>query len=102
MTLFSLLDYKAAVKIQNDIQHTIKYPLLVTGYSKAGATTIAYKKLFNADWCVTFAPVKSLRYWSDRKMQNTTLFIYPDDPVSKAGFISFGHPDCKIIKVKKK
>ncbi len=33
-------------------------------------------------------------------MQDTTLFIDPDDPVSKAGFISFGHPDCKIIKAK--
>lgn len=92
--------YDAAVKIHEQIQHKIKYPLLVCGHSKAGATAIAYKRLFTSSWCVAFAPARSLRYWSDRKMQNTTIFIDPDDPVSKAGFISFGHPDCKIIEAK--
>jgi len=90
--------YKAACKIHEQVKLKLKFPLLVTGHSKAGATAIAYKKLFKADWCIAFAPARCLRHWTDRKMRNTTLFIDPDDVVSKAGFISFGHPDCKIIK----
>ncbi len=90
--------YKSAKEIHDQVKDKITKPLLVTGHSKAGATAIAYKRLFTGSWCVAFAPARSLRYWSDRKMQNTTLFIDPDDPVSKAGFISFGHPQCKIIE----
>lgn len=33
-------------------------------------------------------------------MENTTVFIDPDDPVSKVGFISFGLPKCKTIESK--
>lgn len=71
--------------------------LLVCGHSKAGPTVIAFKRLFNADWCVAFAPARSLRRWVDRRMKNTTIFIDPDDPVSKASFINFGHPICTTI-----
>ena len=89
--------YNSAHEINQHFEREIKYKLLVTGHSKAGATAIAYKKLFGAEYCIAFAPARSLRYWSNRKMNNTTIFIDPDDPVSKVGFISFGHPACKII-----
>ncbi len=92
--------YKSAKEIHDQVKNKITKPLLVTGHSKAGPTAIAYKKLFTSSWCVAFAPARSLRYWTDRKMANTTLFIDPDDPVSQVGFISFGHPECEIIKAK--
>lgn len=92
--------YKAAMEIRENIFRDYKCKLLVCGHSKAGATAIAFKKLFNADYCVAFAPARSLRYWAGRKMENTTIFIDPDDPVSRVGFLSFGHPDCEIIKAK--
>ncbi|MBT4288915.1 MAG: hypothetical protein HOD92_16435 [Deltaproteobacteria bacterium] len=90
----------AAKEIKSGFMRELGCKLLVCGHSKAGATAIAYKKLFKADWCIAFAPARSLRYWMNRKMENTTLFIDPDDPVSKAGFIGFGHPKCKVIKAK--
>lgn len=90
--------YDAAQEIKKYFKRDLEYKLLVTGHSKAGPTAIAFKRLFGADYCIAFAPARSLRYWCDRKMENTTLFIDPDDPVSKVGFISFGHPQCKIIK----
>lgn len=94
--------WKAAYEINEHLNYVREegYRLLVCGHSKAGATAIAYKKLFGADFCVAFAPARSLRYWSDRKIENTTLFIDPDDPVSKAGFVSFGHPKCEVIEAK--
>ena len=78
-------------------------PLIVTGHSKAGATAIAFMKLFHdftlkPSYCIAFAPARSLRYWTDRKMANTTIFTDPDDPVSWVGRISFGHPKCEHIK----
>ncbi|MCF6248147.1 MAG: lipase family protein [Desulfobacula sp.] len=91
---------RAAKDIRSRFLRELGVKLLVCGHSKAGATAIAYKKLFKADWCIAFAPARSLRYWTNRKMTNTILFIDPDDPVSKAGFISFGHPECNIIKAK--
>jgi len=72
-------------------------PTLVTGHSLGGAAAIAYAKLFGAEWCVAFCPARCLRYWTDRKMPNTTIFIDPDDPVPMLGRISFGHPVCPIV-----
>jgi hypothetical protein len=80
-----------------------RLPLIVTGHSKAGATAIAFMKLFykftlKPSHCITFAPARCLRYWTDRKMANTTIFTDPDDPVSFVGRISFGHPICEHVK----
>lgn len=72
-------------------------PLLVTGHSQGAARAICYARIFGADYCVGFAPPPALRPWADKKMKNTTLFIDPDDPVSRAGGLGFDHPDCKII-----
>ncbi len=91
---------EAAKEVHEQIKDKIKYPILVTGHSKAGPECIAYKKLFDAKYCVAFSPARSLRYWSNRNMTKTWLFIDPDDPVSKAGFISFGHPICITINGK--
>jgi len=91
--------YNAAKKIQKNIfPQLTTSPLLVTGHSLGAAHAIAYKKLFNANYCVAFAPARCLRYWTNREMENTTLFIDPDDPVSKVGFINFGHPVCKVVE----
>ncbi len=90
--------YDAAQEINATIKKVDGYKLLVCGHSKAGPTAIAYKRLFGADYCVAFAPARGLRYWADRRMENTTILIDPDDPVSKAGFLSFGHPVCHIIQ----
>jgi len=89
--------YKAAKQLHDHFQHIRNpdYKLMVTGHSKAGATAIAYAKLFPVDYCIAFAPARSLRYWTDRKMKNTYLFIDPDDPVHQVGFINFGHPICE-------
>ena len=76
------------------------FRLLVTGHSKGGPSAIAWKRLFGADWCVAFAPARSLRYHIDRNMDNTTLFIDPDDPVTKVGWLFFGHPKCHRIESK--
>lgn len=91
---------QAATEIKNHFVRLPDIPLLVCGHSKAGPTAIAYKRLFGADWCVAFAPARSLRYWTNRTMRNTTIFVDPDDPVSKVGFLSFGHPKCRIITAK--
>lgn len=90
----------AVTDINKFIKSPIKSPLLVCGHSAGGAAAIAWKKLFGADWCIAFAPARCLRYWIDRNMENTTIFIDPDDPVFKAGFISFGHPICKWVEAK--
>lgn len=89
--------YAAAHEIMQYFNRDFGCKLLVTGHSKAGATAIAFKRLFNADYCVAFAPARSLRYWTNREMENTTIFVDPDDPVHQVGFLSFGHPKCKRI-----
>lgn len=81
----------------------VRIPLIVTGHSKAGATAIAFHKLYNkrligSSWCVAFAPARCLRYWSNRKMNNTFIFTDPDDPVSFVGRLSFGLPKCEHYK----
>lgn len=75
----------------------VDIPLIVTGHSKAGATAIAFHKLYHdrmigSSYCVAFAPARCLRYWINRKMKNTFIFTDPDDPVSFVGRISFGLP----------
>lgn len=96
--------YKAAHKINDKIKHKLKrfehLPLLVTGHSKAGATAIAFKRLFGANYCVAFAPARSLRPWAELKMSSTTIFIDPDDLVSRLAFISFEHPICRVFKAR--
>jgi hypothetical protein len=92
--------YKAAWDIMSVFRWRGDCKRMVTGHSKAGPTAIAFKRLFGADYCVAFSPARSLRYWSKRKMENTTIFIDPDDIVPKLGFFSFGHPKCKTIKAK--
>lgn len=91
--------YDAAIEIDKVFKRSNKL-LVVTGHSKGAAEAVAYTKLFGAYRCIIFNPARCLRYWSDRNMDNTTMFIDPDDPVSKVGLISFGLPKCKIIKAK--
>ncbi len=89
--------YSAAKDLHAIVGRQIEHPLLVTGHSKAGATAIAFKKLYPyAYWCYAFNPARSLRYWATKGMQHTFLYINAKDPVSKAGFINFGHPESCI------
>lgn len=101
--------FDAAIEIAEHIKAngllSLSLKTIVTGHSKGGAEAIAYHKVikeivpfYHSDWCVAFAPARCLRYWTDRKMENTTIFTDPDDPVSFFGRISFGHPICKHIK----
>ena len=92
---------KAAEEVNADFGRIQELPLLVCGHSKAGATAIAYKRIFGADFCIAFAPARSLRYWTDRNMDDTAVFIDPDDPVSKVACISFGHPICTTKEAKR-
>jgi hypothetical protein len=92
---------KAAVDAAREVSKNVYLSgrkLLICGHSKAGATAIAYKRLFGANWCIAFSPARSLRYWADRVMENTTIFIDPDDPVPKFGALSFGHPICTVVE----
>jgi len=88
--------YKAAHKIHNRIKHKIRFPLLVSGHSMGAGSAIAYHKLFESSWCCAFDPVRVLRRWATREMENTYLFINKNDLIPKAGFINFGHPKCEI------
>jgi len=89
--------YNAAHEAREHLERIPWLPLMVCGHSKAGATAIAYKRLFGADYCIAFSPARSLRYWTDRALENTTIFIDPDDPVPMVGCISFGHPVCTRV-----
>ncbi len=89
------LSSSRAAKRIGPVEH--KGKLLVTGHSQGAARAICYARIFAADYCVGFAPPPVLRPWADKGMENTTLFIDPDDPVSKAGGLSFDHPDCEIV-----
>lgn len=95
--------YRSAKKIHKELKNilsVVDLPLIVCGHSKAGPTAIAFKRLFGAEYCIAFAPARSLRYWANRKMDNTVIFTDPDDLVSKVACISFGHPICKTIEAK--
>jgi len=89
--------YNAAQQINKIFKPNPKMKLMVNGHSKGATTAIAYKKLFGADYCIAFCPDRSLRYKSNRYMQNTTIFIDKDDIIPKLGFLSFGHPLCDRI-----
>ena len=91
--------YRAAKRIMEKVELKPDLPLIVTGHSLGGTVAIALKKKFKADYCIAFAPARCLRYWSKRKMNNTIIFIDPDDPVSNLlGIVNFGLPKCKTIK----
>lgn len=93
--------YRAAWRIKKHVKIAYDLPLMITGHSLGGAAAIAYKKRFGADYCVAFAPANCLRRWRSIKMDNTTVFIDPDDPVTELlGKISFGLPKCETIKAK--
>jgi hypothetical protein len=100
---YEIVNNKTFIRIRSRSPHL---PLIVTGHSKAGATAIAFMKLFyknhfpqtEPSYCIAFAPARCLRYWTDRRMDNTTIFTDPDDPVSFVGRVSFGHPICEHIK----
>ena len=93
---------KVAVDAAKEIHENFKerissYKLLVCGHSKAGPTAMAYKELYGADYCVAFCPARAFRPWNKKKMDNTTIFIDPDDLVPKLGRLFFTHPECNII-----
>ncbi len=73
-------------------------PILITGHSKGTATAVAYMKLYGADYCVLFNPVRCLSRSRDNTMKNTTMFLDKEDVVSKLAWLSFKLPKCKIIK----
>jgi len=73
-------------------------PVLVTGHSKGTAAAVAYKKLYGADYCVLFNPVRCLRKARDNTMDNTVMFLDKEDLVSKVAFISFRLPKCHTRK----
>lgn len=84
---------KAATEVYKQIHNKIKYPIIVTGHSKAGAEAIAYKRLYGARYCVAYSPARSLKSSAKQEMHATWCFIDPDDPVSKF-FRFFRHPVC--------
>ena len=96
--------YLSAKKIHKHYKKILKnhqyLPLLVTGHSLGGATALAFKKKYGCAYCIAFAPARTFRYWVNRKLSNTTIFIDPDDIVTKLGFISFGHPICGVVKAR--
>ncbi len=79
--------------------HPVQTKLLVCGHSRGGAAAIAYKRVCGADWCVAFCPSRCLRYWVDRRMDNTTIFTDPDDLVAWLAMLSFGFPICKRVRL---
>ena len=93
----------AAIEVHKVIQPKlhIGLQLIVTGHSKGAAEAIAYAKMYRADYCIAFCPARCLRPWTNRKMPNTTIFIDPDDVVPKLAFITFKHPKCARIELKK-
>lgn len=72
-------------------------PLIVTGHSQGAARALAWHKLYKADFCVVFAPPPMVLHGANSQWDNTTIFIDPDDPVSKAGRLRFQHPYCEMI-----
>jgi hypothetical protein len=96
--------YDAAILIKESVHFYRNreegLPLIVTGHSKGGSTAIAFHKLFGAGHCIAFAPARCLRYWTKRTMENTSIFLDPDDLVSWLGRISFGHPICKLYEAR--
>ena len=101
--------YNEAIEIKNKVDLIrMKYafldglPTIVMGHSRGGASAISYFRQFcddTKDYCVVFAPARCLRYWCNRKMKHTFMFIDPDDPVSEIlGIINFGLPICETIK----
>ena len=95
--------YRAAKRIMKDVDLCPGIPIIATGHSLGGAVVIALKKMFKIiDYCIAFAPARCLRYWSKRKMENTTIFTDPDDIVSNLlAIVSFGLPICNRIKSRK-
>lgn len=65
--------------------------LMVEGHSKGGPPAMYWKQKYGADWCVAFCPAPGFR--KKIKLENTTIFIDPDDLVPKAGRILFCHPN---------
>ena len=100
---FKLAAYQAAKQIFNSKQYAKmpKRKLLITGHSKAGATVPAFLKIFGGTWGIAFNPAPSMRRWTNRKINNLTLFIHKNDPVSMAGIINFGHPICETFYAEK-
>lgn len=88
---------EAAREIHDSVSIDPTMPLMVVGHSKAGATAIAYKKLYGAKYCMAFCPARSLKKDTYRNMKKTYVFIDPDDWVPKLGYLTFAHPIAQRI-----
>ncbi|MCD4675326.1 MAG: hypothetical protein K8S18_04935 [Desulfobacula sp.] len=90
-----LCSYLSAWRIQKRFKSIPNVPLLVTGHSKSGPTAMYWKQKYGADYCVAFCPARGFR--KPISLDNTTIFIDPDDVVPKLGVLSFEHPICDLV-----
>jgi len=92
-----ICSYLSARRIKKRFSRVKGVPLLVTGHSKSGPTALYWKEKYGADYCVAFCPARGFR--KDVKLDDTTIFIDPDDVVPKLGALNFKHPKCEIVKL---
>lgn len=77
--------------------------ILIDGHSAGAGYAVALNKIIKKRYpflkakCVGFNIPPVLRPWACEYDEDITLFIDPDDPVSKA-FYGFRHPKCTIFK----
>ena len=94
-----LCSYLSARRIKSRfISAQPSMPLLVTGHSKSGPTALYWKYRYGADYCVSFCPARGFR--NPLQLDDTVIFIDPDDLVPKLGALSFEHPICDLITLK--
>ncbi len=76
--------------------------LITIYHSKSGPTGFCLKNYHNiGDYLIAFEPAPGMRRSLDeingREMSNALITLDPDDPVTRAGRLSFGYPKCRKI-----
>lgn len=71
--------------------------LIVAGHSKGAATALCYHRIYNADYCIAFCPARCFR--GCISLDNSVMFIDPDDVVPKLGALRFNLPKCELVKL---